>query len=104
MILARVLGRIVSVRRAAGLDGAKFLLVQPLDEGGGASGAALAACDVAQSGIGDLVHFVDGREAALALPEPFVPVDATIVGHVEEVDSPSPFSVRDEERPYRGPS
>ncbi len=32
-------------------------------------------------GPGDLVHFVDGREAALALPdETFVPVDAAVVG------------------------
>jgi hypothetical protein len=30
------------------------------------------------------VHVCDGREAALALAEPFVPVDATIVGHVEQ--------------------
>jgi microcompartment protein CcmK/EutM len=42
------------------------------------------ACDVAQSGLGDRVHVCDGREAALALTEPFVPVDATIVGHVEQ--------------------
>ena len=37
-------------------------------------------------GPGDLVHFIDGREAALALPdETFVPVDATITGYVEQV-------------------
>ena len=29
---------------------------------------------------------VDGREAALALPETFVPVDAAIVGHVDGED------------------
>lgn len=91
MILGRVLGRIVSVRRAEGLEGEKFLFVQPLDEAGKASGSPLAACDVAQSGTGDLVFFVDGREASLALPERFVPVDATIVGHVEEVEAPSPY-------------
>ena len=90
MILARVLGRVVAVARAEGLEGAKFLLLQPLGETLDPFGAPLVACDVVQSGIGDLVHFVDGREAALALPERFVPVDATIVGHVEQVDVPSP--------------
>jgi len=89
VILARVLGRVVAVERAEGLEGAKFLFVQPLDETLEPSGPALVACDVVQSGIGDLVHFVDGREAALALPERFVPVDATIVGHVEQVDHPA---------------
>ncbi|HET6204318.1 MAG TPA: EutN/CcmL family microcompartment protein [Planctomycetota bacterium] len=94
MILARVLGRVVAVRRAEGLEGEKFLLVQPLDEALAASGTALVACDVAQSGTGDLVHLVDGREAALALPERFVPVDATIVGHVEQVEGPYPSAGR----------
>ena len=31
------------------------------------------------------MFFVDGREASMALANRFVPVDATIVGHVEEV-------------------
>ena len=31
------------------------------------------------------MHFIDGREAALALPdETFVPVDATIMGFVDQ--------------------
>ena len=36
---------------------------------------------------GDLVHFIDGRQGALACPETFVPVDAAIIGFVEEVHS-----------------
>jgi hypothetical protein len=30
------------------------------------------------------VHFVDGREGALACPRTFVPVDAAVIGFVEE--------------------
>jgi ethanolamine utilization protein EutN len=70
--------------RAADLDGEKLLLLQPLDARREPAGATLVACDVAQSGPGDLVVWVGGREAALALPRSFVPVDATIVGHVEQ--------------------
>jgi microcompartment protein CcmK/EutM len=33
-----------------------------------------------------LVFIVGGREAALALPETFVPVDHSVVGIVDEVD------------------
>jgi microcompartment protein CcmK/EutM len=47
-------------------------------------GGQLVACAVISAGPGDLVHFVDGREAALACPETFVPVDAAIIGWVEE--------------------
>jgi ethanolamine utilization protein EutN len=82
-----VVGRVVATVRAPDLDGEKLLIVRPLDAQRRPAGAALVACDVAQSGIGDLVVWVGGREAALALPRTFVPVDATIVGHVEAASS-----------------
>jgi len=82
--LGRVVGRVVATVRARDLDGEKLLVVQPLDAARRPAGPAVVACDVAQSGPGDLVVWVGGREAALALRRTFVPVDATIVGHVEE--------------------
>jgi ethanolamine utilization protein EutN len=84
MYLARVIGRVVATRRVGGLEGVPLQWIQPLDEAGAPSGAALVACAVVSSGPGDLVHFVDGREGALACPRPFVPVDAAILGFVEE--------------------
>jgi ethanolamine utilization protein EutN len=84
MRLGRVIGRVVATVRAKDLDGEKLLVVQPLDAARQPAGAAVVACDVAQSGVGDLVLWVGGREAALALPRTFVPIDATIVGHVEQ--------------------
>lgn len=85
MYLARVTGRLVATTRTRGLDGVKLALIQPLDERGEAEGAMLVACAALSVGPGDLVHFIDGREAALALPdETFVPVDATITGFVEQ--------------------
>ena len=83
MRLGRVVGRVVATVRAKDLDGEKLLVVQPLDAAHRAAGASVIACDVAQSGLGDLVLWVGGREAALALGRTFVPVDATILGHVE---------------------
>jgi len=82
--LGRVIGRVVATQRSEGLTGAKFLIVRPLDEHGEDCGPTLVACDVVDSGPGDIVHVCDGREATLALPETFVPIDATIVGHVEQ--------------------
>ncbi len=84
MRLGRVVGRVVATVRARDLDGEKLLIVQPLDAEERPAGATVVACDVARSGPGDLVVWIGGREAALALPRPFVPVDATIVGHVEQ--------------------
>lgn len=90
MRLGRVVGRVVSTVRARDLDGEKLLIVQPLDAARARCGPTLVACDVAQSGLGDVVVFVGGREASLALLRPFVPVDATIVGHVELSSSDLP--------------
>lgn len=84
MYLGRVIGRVVATTRYEGLAGVALQWVQPLDEAGAAMGDALVACAVVSTGPGDLVHFVDGREAALACPETFVPVDAAIIGFVEE--------------------
>ncbi len=84
MFLARVTGRLVATIRYQGLEGVPLQWVQPLDEDGQPCGPQLVACSAISSGPGDLVHFVDGREAALALEQTFVPVDATIVGYVEQ--------------------
>ncbi|MEZ6005041.1 MAG: EutN/CcmL family microcompartment protein [Planctomycetota bacterium] len=85
MFLARVTGRVVMTTRYPGMDGVRLQWVQPLDEAGEPDGAQLVACAAIDSGPGDLVEVVDGREAAVALPdETFVPVDATIVGYVEQ--------------------
>lgn len=84
MYLARVIGRVVATQRYEGLTGVPMQWIQPLDEAGNAMGDALVATAVVSTGPGDLVHFVDGREAALACPETFVPVDASIIGFVEQ--------------------
>jgi ethanolamine utilization protein EutN len=84
MYLARVIGRVVATQRYPGLEGVALQWIQPLGEDGAESGRALVACATVSSGPGDLVHFVDGREGALACPRPFVPVDAAILGFVEE--------------------
>ena len=84
MYLARVTGRLVATVRYPGMESVPLQLIQPLDEDGRDMGQHLVACCAIDSGPGDLVHFVDGREAALACPETFVPVDVAIIGWVEQ--------------------
>ena len=86
MYLGIVTGTVVAERKAAGLEGKKILLVQPVDEHKQAVGDIQAAIDTVQAGVGDLVYLVGSREAALALDPWFVPVDAAIVGIVDGVD------------------
>ena len=84
MYLARVAGRVVATVYAEGLGGVPLHWIQPLDEEGAAMGGPLVACAAVDVGPGDLVHWIDGREAALALRETFVPVDAAVIGYVEQ--------------------
>lgn len=86
MQLAEVRGTVVASVKYQGLEGVKFLIVQPLDREQKPVGRPVVAADaVAASGPGELVYIVASREAALALPEPFVPVDHAIVGIVDQV-------------------
>jgi ethanolamine utilization protein EutN len=86
MQLGRVLGSVVATEKAPGLEGIRFLIVQPLDKGSRPEGETLVAADaVSMAGPGELVYFVASREAAEALPERFVPVDHAIVGIVDDV-------------------
>jgi ethanolamine utilization protein EutN len=83
----RVIGTVVAAQKYEGLEGVKFLVVQPLDEDRRPKGRPQVAADAtAQAGPGELVFMVGSREAAQALPEVFVPVDLAITGIVDEVD------------------
>jgi ethanolamine utilization protein EutN len=84
--LARVTGTLVATVKADGLEGVKFLIVQPLDRRRQPEGDPVVAADaVHMAGPGELVYIVGAREAAQALPNTFVPVDHAIVGIVDAV-------------------
>ncbi len=89
MYLGIVTGTVVAERKAAGLEGKKILLVQPVNEHRAPVGDVQAAVDTVQAGVGDLVYLVGSREAALACDPWFVPVDAAIVGIVDGLDGGS---------------
>lgn len=87
MHLGRVRGTVVASTRSPGLDGVKFLWVQPMDPDGNEYGEPVVCADATgQAGYEELVYFVGGREAAVALEETFVPVDHTVVGIVDHVE------------------
>jgi ethanolamine utilization protein EutN len=86
MHLGRVVGTVVATVKTDGLEGVKFLVVQPLDKHQRDTGTPVVAADaVAMAGPGELVYYVASREAAEAMPERFVAVDHAIVGLVDHV-------------------
>ena len=88
MQLARVMGTVVATTQYQGLEGVKFLIVQPLSKTQQAEGKPVVAADAtAQAGPGELVFIVGSREAAQAMLNVFVPVDHAIVGIVDDVET-----------------
>ncbi len=83
MKLARVIGNVVCTKKDVSLEGIKLMLIQPVDETLKDYGSPIVACDTVQAGLGDIVLFEGGREAALALDNWFNPSDATIMGIVD---------------------
>ena len=87
MQIARVVGSVVATQKHKTFEGAKLLLVQPLDAVDEVPrGAAILAIDSVGAGVHEKVLIVlEGRAAGEALGKKGAPVDAAIVGIVDEV-------------------
>ena len=90
MYLGRVIGTVVATTIVDGQKGTRLLLVTPLDHNLARTADDLVAVDTVRSGEGDLVYLVSSREAALALEPWFVPVDAAVVGIVDQLATEAP--------------
>ena len=89
MQIARVIGTVVSTQKHRKFEGAKLLLVQPLNLDDTPRGVAILAIDGVGAGVHEKVLVVlDGRAAGEALGKKAAPVDAAIVGIVDTVSVP----------------
>jgi len=83
MILAQVVGSVVSTCKNEKLAGYKFMIVQPI-ENDKLKDNFFIAVDGVGAGIGEKVLIATGSAARLGIQNPEAPVDATIVGIVDE--------------------
>lgn len=87
MILARVVGNVVSTVKLPVFQGLKIMIVQPLDGDGRPRGQTFLAFDMVQAGVGDVVLVLDeGNSARTILREPQAPIRAMVVGIVDEIE------------------
>ncbi len=87
MRLGQVVGNIWATQKPDTLKGKRLLIVQPKDfETLENAGDPLVAVDTVEAGRGTWVFYVLSREATIPLPNPFNPVDASIVGIVDRID------------------
>jgi ethanolamine utilization protein EutN len=84
--IARVIGTVVATQKHRKFEGAKLLLVQPLNTDDTPRGAALLAVDGVGAGVDEKVLIVlEGRAAGEALGRKAAPVDAAIIGIIDSV-------------------
>ncbi len=87
MILARIIGNVVSTVSEAGYDSRKILIVQPVDPSGKSKGSSFLAIDTVQAGMGDTVIVLEeGGSARMILNEPETfTIKAIVAGIVDHI-------------------
>jgi ethanolamine utilization protein EutN len=86
MQFANVIGTVVCTTKTRGLVGHRLLVLEPTDSARQPQGLPeLVAVDLVNAGPGQWVFFVRAREAANAMADPSNPVDAAVLGIVDDV-------------------
>lgn len=84
MIVGKVTGSIVSTRKQDNLIGNKFMIVEPVGIMNGEA-KQIVAIDNIGAGIGEYVLVAQGSAARIGCQMPDAPVDAAIVGIVDDI-------------------
>ena len=83
MIIGKVVGSLFSTRKSDKLVGNKFMIVEPV-ENMRTTGSRLVAIDIIGAGIGEYVLVAQGSAARIGCDMPESPIDAAIVGIIDE--------------------
>lgn len=86
MIIGRILGTVVATRKDPRLQGAKLLLVRPINLQGEDESNYLVAVDTVGAGYREKVLVVAGSSARMAEGMKDRPVDAAIIGIIDTVE------------------
>lgn len=82
MITAKLIGNVWATRKAEFLSGFKLMLAEEI--GGINEGRRLIVVDIIGAGIGDRVIITTGSSARKMLGNDNIPVDAAVVGIIDE--------------------
>ncbi len=87
MLLARVIGTVVSTRKEPKIEGIKFLLLEKLDAATMAGKKDyVVAMDTVGAGLGEVVFYVAGSSARMTAVTDGRPSDAAITAIVDTVE------------------
>lgn len=88
MLLAKVVGTVVATKKDETLEGCKLLIVKPLKQGldQKESDEVIVAVDSVGAGVGELILMVTGSIASRIMTDDKAPVDAAVIGIVDDVE------------------
>ena len=87
MIIARILGTVVSTQKDERLTGKKLLIVKPINLDGSDQSGYVVSVDTVGAGFHEKVLVVGGSSARLAQGMKDMPVDQAIIGVIDTVSS-----------------
>jgi ethanolamine utilization protein EutN len=91
MFFAKVVGSMISTQKVATMTGHKLMLVEPYKVDPATknrligTGRSFVAVDTLGSGVGDMVLVTQGSSARLTPETKNLPIDAVIVGLIDQV-------------------
>jgi len=80
MLICKVSGSVISTRKNEKLTGSRFLVVESIDD----AKSRFIAVDNIGAGVGETVLVVQGSSARIASGGNDIPVDAAVVGIIDE--------------------
>ena len=83
MILAKVIGTVVSTRKEESVRGLKFMMVRPVDLDGNETGSIVIAADAVGAGPGEMILYATGSSARQTIMTDRRPCDAVIMAIVD---------------------
>ena len=86
MKIGKLIGTVVATRKDEKLVGSKLMITQPLDLELKPKGDPFIAVDTVGAGIGEIILYVNGTAGRIAARKLDSPIDAAIVGIVDNVD------------------
>ena len=86
MFIGVVIGNVWATKKEEALNGMKLMVVQRIDPADSKRHESIVAADCVGAGIGEQVLVVTGSSARMALASPDIPMDAAIVGILDEVE------------------
>jgi carbon dioxide concentrating mechanism protein CcmL len=83
MMIAKVIGTLVSTQKESTLEGLRFLVCQPLNAAGDKAGATVVAADAVGAGVGEMILYATGSSARQTVATQNRPVDAVVMAIVD---------------------